>query len=158
MRPAGRIARAYARVSATRPGRWFSRRVAWKLDPYLLRLTRGRVSLSLMLPTGLLETTGARTGEPRRNAVIYLRDGERVVIFASLAGAAHHPAWFHNLRAHPDVRFAGVPMRAEIVADATERDRLWRLADQVFPPFATYRREAAAAGREIPVVRLESRR
>jgi deazaflavin-dependent oxidoreductase (nitroreductase family) len=154
-RRAGPIARAYAWLSATRPGRWVSSRIAWKLDPHLLRLTRGRLRLSLFLPTAVLETRGARTGALRRNAVLYFHDGDRVTIVASRAGDTRHPGWFHNLRAQPDVTFGGIPMRATVVTDETERERLWRLADNVFPPYATYRRQA---GRTIPIVQLESRR
>ncbi len=67
----------------------------------------------------------------RRNAVIYFHDGDRVTIVASKAGAEKHPAWFHDLRAHPDVR--------------------------VFAPYATYRRDAAKANRTIPIVQLSPR-
>jgi len=68
-----------------------------------------------VFPTALLETRGARTGELRRNAIIYFHDDDRVTIVASNAGDARHPAWFHNLLADPDVTFAGEPMRAEWV-------------------------------------------
>jgi deazaflavin-dependent oxidoreductase (nitroreductase family) len=153
-RPPGRINRAFAAFSATRLGRWLSRTLLWKLDPHVLRLTRGRLGLGLMLPTALLETRGARTGAPRANAVIYFHDGDRVTIVASKAGAPEHPAWFHNLRANPDVTFGGIPMRATIVTDEAERRRLWALADRVFAPYATYRRQA---GRTIPIVQLTER-
>jgi deazaflavin-dependent oxidoreductase (nitroreductase family) len=156
-RRAGPVVRAYARLSATRLGRWLSRRILWKLDPHVLRLTRGRLGLALVLPTALLETRGARTGALRRNGVIYFHDGDRVVIVASRAGDVRHPGWFHNLCAHPEVTFGGVPMRATVVTDPAERERLWPLADNVFPPFATYRRDAARAGRTIPIVQLASR-
>ena len=49
-------------------------------------------------------------------------------------------------------------MRAQVVAGKDERARLWALADRVFAPYATYRREAAEAGREIPIVQLTSSR
>lgn len=120
-----------------------------------MRVSGGRLGLGLGVPTALLETTGAKSGEPRRNGVIYFHDGERVAIVASKMGLPENPAWFHNLRVHPDVILAGVPMRARVVEDEAERERLWALADNVFAPYATYRREAAAAGREIPIVQLE---
>ena len=156
-RPRGWFYRAYARFSGSRLGLFISRHVAWKLDPYLLRLTRGRLGMALVLPTALLETRGAKSGALRRNAVIYFHDGDRVTIVASKAGADHHPAWFHNLRAHPDVTFGGIPMRATVVADEAERERLWALADNVFAPYATYRRDAAKVGRTIPIVQLTAR-
>ncbi len=156
-RPRGSFSRAFATFSSTRPGRFFSAKVVWKVDPYLLRATRGRLGMGLVLPTALLETRGARTGSVRRNAVIYFHDQDRVTIVASKAGAAHHPAWFHNLLAHPNVTFAGIPMRASVVDDEAERARLWALADRVFAPYATYRNEAAQANRTIPIVQLAAR-
>ena len=156
-RPRGGFSRAFAAFSATRLGRFLSAKVAWKVDPYLLRATRGRVAMSLLLPTALLETRGAKSGAVRRNAVIYFHDGDRVTIIASKAGDEKHPAWFHNLRAYPDVTFGGIPMRATVVSDEAELQRLWTLADRVFAPYATYRRDAAKANRTIPIVQLTAR-
>lgn len=153
-RPPGIIVRAYATIAATRVARFISRRVSWKLDPLLLRLTGGRLATTLVFPTALLETTGARTGARRRHAVIYFNDGDRVVIVASNAGAPSHPAWYHNLCAHPDVVLGGVPMRAAVVDDDEDRARLWTLADRVFPAFADYRRSADELARTIPIVQL----
>jgi len=134
-----------------------SRRFVWKLDPFLLSVTRGRLSMGMGLPTALLETRGARSGQPRRNGVIYFNDRENVIIVASLLGLPKHPAWFHNLRANPDVVLGGEPFRADVVDDEAEQQRLWALADQVFPPYAAYRKRAAPAGRTIPLVQLTPR-
>jgi deazaflavin-dependent oxidoreductase (nitroreductase family) len=153
----GALYRAFARLSGTRLMGWFSRKVAWKADPVLMRLSGGRVGMGMLLPTALLETRGARTGQARANAVIYFNDEDRVTIIASKLGLPHHPAWFHNLRANPDVHLGGQPFRAAVVEDPTERERLWKLADQVFPAYAAYRDRAAAAGRQIPVVQLTPR-
>jgi deazaflavin-dependent oxidoreductase (nitroreductase family) len=122
-----------------------------------MRVTRGRVGMGVGVPTALLETTGAKSGEPRSNAVIYFHDGDRVTIVASKLGMPEHPAWFHNLRANPEVTFGGVPMRAAAIEDEADRERLWALADRVFWPYAVYRREAAESGREIPIVQLAPR-
>src|SRR4051812_33768178 len=94
--PRRRPYRAYTRLVATRPALWLSRHVGWKVDPFLLRVTGGRVGFGMFLPTALLETRGARTGQVRRNAVIYFHDGDNVIVIASKAGAPEHPAWFHN--------------------------------------------------------------
>jgi deazaflavin-dependent oxidoreductase (nitroreductase family) len=133
------------------------RNTIWRIDPLLLRLTRGRVSTGLALPTALLETRGARSGLPRRNGVIYFHDGDRVTVIPSQAGAPANPAWFHNALANPDVRLAGRPYRAELVSDEQERQRLWRLADRVFPGFAGYRETAGRSGRSIPILQLVPR-
>jgi deazaflavin-dependent oxidoreductase (nitroreductase family) len=107
------------------------------------------------VPTALLETTGAKSGARRRNAIIYFHDGERVIVAASNAGSPRrNPSWYHNLRAHPEVVFGGIAMRATVVDDETERDRLWQLADNVFPAFASYRTDAAKVNRVIPIVQL----
>jgi deazaflavin-dependent oxidoreductase (nitroreductase family) len=156
-RPRSLFGRAYAWFSSTRLGRFISANVVWKVDPYLLRATRGRVGMGLVLPTALLETRGAKSGAVRRNAVIYFHDEDRVTIIASKAGDEKHPAWFHNLRAHPDITFGGIPMRATVVSDEAERLRLWTLADRVFAPYATYRRDAAKVNRTIPIVQLTAR-
>ena len=149
--------RAYARLAATRLSRFVSRHVSWKLDPLLLRVTGGRLATTLVFPTAVLETTGAKSGSGRQNAVIYFHDGDRVTIVASNAGSPRHPSWYHNLRARPDVVFGGIAMHATVVSDQAERDRLWQLADRVFPAFASYRRDAARTNRSIPIVQLTPR-
>lgn len=156
-RPRGWFSRAYAALANTRFGRFMSVHLVWKLDPHLMRATRGKFGLGLVMPTALLETRGAKSGQVRRNVVIYFHDGERVTIVASKLGLPTDPAWFHNLRADPDVTFGGLPMRATVVADEAERERLWSLADRVFAPYADYRREAARAQRSIPIVQLTAR-
>ena len=156
-RPRGRLYNAWARFTSSRLGLWLSRTIGWHVDPFLLRATGGRLGTGAFIPTALLETTGARSGEPRRNGVIYFHDGEHPTIVASKAGAPEHHAWFHNARANPEVKLNGHPYRAEVVSDEAERERLWRLADNVFPPFESYRRRAAQAGRTIPILRLTRR-
>jgi deazaflavin-dependent oxidoreductase (nitroreductase family) len=153
-RPRGALYRGFARFASSRLGLWLSRTIGWRIDPHLLRATGGRLGTGILLPTALLETTGARSGRPRRNGVIYFHDGDRPTIVASKAGAPEHPAWFFNARANPEVKLNGRPYRAEVVSDEAERERLWRLADRVFPPFESYRASAARVGREIPILQL----
>jgi deazaflavin-dependent oxidoreductase (nitroreductase family) len=153
----GRVYRAYVRFLGTRLAAWLSRKIVWRVDPHLLRLTRGRLGMGLIVPTALLETTGARSGRPRSNGVIYFNDGERVTIVASKLGAPEHPAWFHNACADPDVVLGGRRFRAEVVQEESERVRLWSLADRVFPPYAVYRERAARVGRAIPLLQLVPR-
>jgi deazaflavin-dependent oxidoreductase (nitroreductase family) len=145
------------RLSATKVGAWFSTNIAWKLDPFLLKLTNGRLSTTGPLAAALLESRGARTGQPRRNATLYFHDGERVTIIASKRGWPQHPAWYYNLRKHPEIVFGGLPFRAEVVEGEAEQQRLWGLADRVFPEYADYRERAAKAGRVIPIFQLAPR-
>lgn len=155
-RPRGALSRAYARFAGSKAGTWLSERISWKLDPVLLRLSGGRVSTAWPIRVALLDTTGARTGRQRSHAVIYFHDGDAVVVVASYRGEPRHPAWFHNLVANPVVQLNGRPHRATVVRDEVQLQRLWALADNVFAPYATYRRRAAAAsGRVIPIVRLD---
>jgi deazaflavin-dependent oxidoreductase (nitroreductase family) len=153
----GRLYLALARVSATRAGAWLSVNIAWKVDPHLLKLTRGRFSTAWPLRAALLETRGARTGQPRRNATLYFHDGDRVTIIPSFRGWPRNPAWYYNLRKYPDVVYGGVRFRAEIVEDEAERQRLWDLADRVYPQYAEFREQAGKAGRFIPIVQLVPR-
>jgi deazaflavin-dependent oxidoreductase (nitroreductase family) len=157
-RSPGLLRRLFSAAVTTRPALFVSRNVSWHLDPLLLRLTRGRVATTMMVPTAVLETVGARTGAVRHNAVVYWHDGPRVVIAASQAGAPTNPAWYYNLVARPNVKIGGIPMHATQVDDAQECQRLWQLGDRVFPAFAVYRRRAAAAGRNIPVIVLTPKR
>lgn len=156
-RPRGPLGRAYAALANTRLGRFLSVNILWKVDPYVLRWTGGRLGSGLFVRTAVLETRGAKSGARRRNAVVYFHDGDRVTIVASKLGYPKHPAWFHNLRANPDVSFAGISMRATVIEDEAECRRLWALADKVFAPYVAYRREAAKANREIPIIQLTPR-
>ena len=156
-RPAGLARRVVSWLVTLRPFLLFSKHVSWKLDPILLRLTGGRFATTMMLPTGVLQTTGARTGARRENAVIYWHDGDDVIIAASQAGGPRNPSWYHNAIANPEVVFSDTRMHAEEVVDAAERDRLWAMGDRVFPAYATYRRRAGATGRTIPLLRLTPR-
>jgi deazaflavin-dependent oxidoreductase (nitroreductase family) len=155
--PRGPLYRAFARLLGTRAAGWLSRRLVWKLDPHLLRLSRGHVGLGLVLPTALLETRVRARAAGGATGFIYFHDDERVTIIASKLGAPEHPSWFHSARANPDVVLGGRPFRAEVVDDEASRARLWELADRVFPPFASYRERAARAGHTIPILQLVPR-
>ena len=150
----GVFRRAYAAFATAGAARWLSRKVSWRLDPILLRATGGHLASTLVFRAAVLETRGARTGVLRRNAIIYFHDGERVTIVASNAGADRHPSWYHNLLAHPAVAFGGHPMRAVVITDEQERDRLEGLSDRAFPAFARYRSRAAETGRVVPIIQL----
>ena len=108
----GHLYLALCRFSATRAGAWLSIHVAWKVDSHLLKLTRGRFSTAAPVAAALLESRGARTGQPRRNATLYFHDGDRITIIASLRGWPKNPACYYNLRKHPNVVFGGLPLRA----------------------------------------------
>ncbi|MFD3998925.1 nitroreductase/quinone reductase family protein [Streptomyces sp. NPDC058548] len=107
----------------------------------------------------LLTTTGARSGRAHTNPAVYVRDGERLLVFASNAGGPKHPAWFHNLSADPYVTVElGTPEgtverfgATAVVTEGEERDRLYAEQADRDPGFAAYQ---AATDRVIPVVAL----
>ena len=102
----------------------------------------------------LLHHVGARSGKDRINPLVYSRDGDRYVIFASKAGAPTNPDWYHNLKAHPNVTIEVGTDTIEVVAsEATgdERDRLFNAQVQRSPQFGEYRDKT---DRVIPVIVL----
>ena len=103
----------------------------------------------------ILTTTGRRSGEPRSVPLIFGRDGDQLVLVASLGGAPHHPIWYLNLRDDPKVfiqvqgeRFAA---RAR-TASGDERARLWPLMVSILPHYEDFQ---ARTTREIPLVVVE---
>lgn len=148
------VRRAYVAFLRTPPGRWVGINVAARVDPWLLPRTRGRVGMGLMLPNALLEATGAKSGVTRACPVLYFHDASDVILVASSWGREKDPAWSHNLRANPSCRLGGEPFTAAVVEGEPARDRLWAMADRVYPGYADYRVRAAEAGRTIPIFRL----
>jgi hypothetical protein len=74
-------------------GNWYLRRIAPRIDPPMLRLSGGRVSSVYPTPVMLLTTKGAKSGQPRTLPLLYLTDGERLILMASNYGKTSHPAW-----------------------------------------------------------------
>ena len=138
-------------------GDWYLKRVAPRIDPPLLRLTGGRVSSAYPVPVMLLTTTGAKTGQPRTLPLVYVTDGDRLLLIASNYGKTSHPAWYHNLVANPKVevlagKHSGTYAAGEIT-DPAERERAWDLARDQYAGYADY--EVRSGDRTIPLVRLE---
>jgi deazaflavin-dependent oxidoreductase (nitroreductase family) len=104
----------------------------------------------------LLTTTGARTGASHTTPLGYLPDGERLLVIASAGGSPRHPAWYHNLRANPQVTVETGLMTYQAkatVLDGEERDRLFARAAETDPGWAAYEDRS---GRTLPVVALEA--
>ncbi|MHB8464723.1 MAG: nitroreductase family deazaflavin-dependent oxidoreductase [Acidimicrobiales bacterium] len=107
------------------------------------------------VPILILTTTGRRSGEPRRSALIYGQEDGRHVIIASQGGAPTHPNWYHNLTANPhvEVQVRGDRFRARArTAEDEERDRLWSVMTTVWPNYDVYQ---TRTDRRIPVVVLD---
>ena len=106
-------------------------------------------------PMLLLHHTGAKSGKTRVNPLMYLADGNRLLVFASKGGAPTHPDWFHNLRANPTVTVeVGTDKFAVEAEELTgdERSRLFAKQAGLYPQFGEYQ---AKASRTIPVVALK---
>ena len=150
--------RLVARFFVTRPGIWFGYHVLPRLDRPLLYLSRGRISMSPGQPILLLVTLGAKSGRRRGTPLLYLPDGDRVVVIASNGGRDRHPAWYYNLRAHPE---ATVFLRGRVgrylayEAHGEERAALWSKAVGYFAGFALYEQRTT---RQIPVMVLAPHR
>ena len=102
----------------------------------------------------LLHHTGARSGASRINPLVYRRDGERYLIFASKAGAPTNPDWYHNLKANPAATIeVGTDTVTVLASEATgdERDRMYQEMAERSPQFAEYQ---ANTERVIPVIVL----
>lgn len=105
-------------------------------------------------PMVLLTTTGAKSGQPRTSPLVYLADGDRILIFASKAGAPTNPDWYHNLKANPRVTVEVGEETFETEAEeitGDERDRLYAQQVSRMPGFQAY---ADDTDRIIPVVAL----
>jgi F420H(2)-dependent quinone reductase len=127
---------------------------------FLYRRTGGRIGHSIPGVQGkmlLLDHVGAKSGKKRTSPLLYVKDGDNVVIVASKGGFPKHPAWYHNLLANPDTTAqigAEVrPVHARVAAPE-ERERLWDMAVAAYHGYEDYR---ARTDREIPLVVLEPR-
>ena len=108
-------------------------------------------------PLLLLTTTGAKSGQRRTNPTMYLRDGDRLLVFASKAGAPTNPDWYHNLLAYPEVTVevgSETYAATATVLSGEERDRLFAKQAELNPQFGEYQ---AKTTRQIPVIALERR-
>lgn len=149
------IAESIARVAASRPVTWLYLNVFPYIDRLLLRLTRGRVSVTIGQPMGLLTSIGAKSGQRRTTPLLYTVDGANIILVASYGGQPRHPAWYYNLRAHPEVTFlwAGherTYIAREVAGD--ERESLWRKAAARYPGYNVYQQRTGQ--RQIPVFLL----
>ena len=120
------------------------------------RLTGGRVGSSFRgAPVALVDHVGRRSGKRRTAPLLYLADGEDVVIVASKGGSHKHPAWWLNLRDNPRTTVQVGSERWEVTArEATveERERLWPRLVEMYSSYADYQERT---DRRIPVIILE---
>lgn len=142
-------------------GMYLGRR-STKLHVALYRRSGGKVGAHLPgWPEArivLVDHTGTRSGVMRTSPLMYHRDGDAVAVVASKAGQPTHPAWFHNLQAHPDTRIQIGSVVRDVharVATDEERDRLWPRFVALYPGYDFFQRHAKP--RKIPIVIFDPR-
>ena len=131
--------------------------IASAADRPLLRVSRGRYRLSFVIPCLLLKVRGARSGVTREVPLLYVPDGEDVLLVGSGGGSEREPAWARNLRANPEVvtlRGGREERRYATLLIGADRAEAWRLALRTYPGFERYQDRLA---REIPVFRLRTK-
>jgi deazaflavin-dependent oxidoreductase (nitroreductase family) len=145
-------------IASSKPGLAVWRKVAAPVEAKLIKATRGHLKLNVAVPMLVLTSVGARSNEPREVPVAYFTDGDDVVLIASNYGSTRHPAWYHNLCAHPECELHIGPrggfFAAKEVPVGADRDRLYALAvDRLAQVFALHEKRSGDA-RTIPVMRL----
>lgn len=129
------------------------------LHQWLYEKSDGRIGRSLNgRPMLLLRTVGAKTGQPRTNALLYVPTGDGFTVIASTGGGPKHPGWYHNLLARPEAEVQvgrkRIAVRARI-AEGEEREQLWADANRINR--GGYDNYQSRTTRRIPVVVLERR-
>jgi len=151
--PQSAFQRVLSWTARQRPVTWFLVNVGGKVDPVLMRLSGGRLRTTLGAPTILLTHTGAKSGMRRQTPLTYFTTGDDVIIIASRGGSEGNPPWYYNLRANPEIELmtmGGAGRYRAREAEGEERERLWALATQYYPGFASY--QERAGDRRIPVM------
>jgi F420H(2)-dependent quinone reductase len=131
-----------------------------KLNVPLYKATRGRIGGTFgRAPILLLTTTGRKSGEPRTAPVLYLADGDNVILINTNAGNAKIPAWSLNLKANPEAQVQLGPKRIAVrarIAEGEERAELWRKSNEQYAGFDDYV-EKLDPDRKVSVFVLEPR-
>ena len=125
------------------------------LHTALYKATKGRVGGKMKkAPVLLLTTKGRKTGKVRTTPLLYSRDGDDVVVIASVGGGPNNPAWFYNLQGHKaQVQVGKEQWKVKArEAEGEERERLWQQMVEIWPSYAEYQKKTT---RRIPVVVLE---
>ena len=140
---------------------WFLARTLHHFDRPVLRLSRGRYSVTSLLaglPVVTVTTIGAKSGQPRSLPLIAVPDGSDVILIASNFGQKHHPAWYYNLHANPEVQLTFEGRTVVYTAFETsgeERARCWQRAVDLYSGYARYK--VRASHRHIGVFLLTPR-
>ena len=135
-------------ILRTKASGWFLARTLHHFDRPVLHFSRGRYSLTSLLaglPVVTATTIGAKSGQPRSLPLVAIPDGEHVILIASNYGQKHHPAWYYNLRTHPEVQLTYEGQTMTYLARETsgeERARCWQRAVDLYSGYARYKEQA----------------
>jgi deazaflavin-dependent oxidoreductase (nitroreductase family) len=155
--PPTRLKRLLTPFALSKPGTWYGIKVASRLDPKLMKLTGGRVNLSAgVLPTVLLTVRGRRSGVERTVPLVYFTEGDDVILMASSFGRPKLPAWYHNVKASPEVTLTAGGVTERYIpteAEGPERDALYEKATRLYAGYGIYEQRTEGI-RRVPVLRL----
>jgi deazaflavin-dependent oxidoreductase (nitroreductase family) len=131
------------------------------IDNLILRLTKGNLTVSQFAGWTIIQVTsiGARSNQPRTVPLIGVMDGEKIALIGSNFGREHNPAWYYNLKTHPECDMTIKARTAKYVArelDGEEYKHYWRVAVSIYSGYEKYRERAAH--RHIPIMLLEPRK
>jgi len=135
-------------ILRTKASGWFLARTLHHFDRPVLYLSRGRYSLTSLLaglPVVTVTTVGAKSGQPRTLPLVAIPDDENVILIASNFGQKHHPAWYYNLHAHPQVQLTYEGHTVAYTARETsggERERCWQRAVDLYSGYTCYKERA----------------
>ena len=155
-------------MSDTKPRPWtpseeriakIATRIMSFANTLVFRVSGGRLGSKFLrgAPVCLLTSKGARSGQWRTTPLIYLADGERVVLVASVGGMSRNPAWYHNLVHYAECRVqigSRVREMSARRASGAEKEQLWPRLLAIYPDYADYQ---ARTERNIPVMILSPR-
>ena len=152
------LQRLIHRIAMIRPVSMFLAPRLHRIDFWMLKLTRGKYTLSELAGWTIIQltTTGAKSGQQRTMPLIATLDGDKIGLIASSFGRKHNPGWYYNLKAHPacEALFngkSGKYIAYETVGD--EYEKYWQMGVSIYAGYEAYKKRAAH--RHIPVMVLE---
>jgi deazaflavin-dependent oxidoreductase (nitroreductase family) len=154
----GAVQRAMWRISSSRPGAWLFARSLPRVDKFVLRMSRGQVTLAGItagIPVLTITTTGARSGLRRTTPLLGVPFGGDIAVIGTNFGQPGTPGWYYNLRAQPraEVSYRNRSVTAAArEADADERQAILAQARKIYGGYEAYARRIT--GRQIPVMIL----
>lgn len=149
------------KIGSTHYGALFFSKIQPHIDRYLLKLSRGNTNLTSLLsglPVVLLTSKGAKSGLLRTTPLLGIQDPSRngkIALIASNYGQGHHPAWYYNLKANPQVTCKMNGIEGKYIAyqaQGQEYARYWQTATDLYLGFAQY--QLRVGDRHIPIMVL----